>query len=83
MMISEFSTMYREAMRTQAPAMFKELTRNGRMQEHVRLKAQEANQMLTEMLPVGRPEDGNEFQAAVEQVLAVMLEFPLESQETT
>ena len=53
MMISEFSTMYREAMRTQAPAMFRELTRNGRMQEHVRLKAQEANKMLTKCFRSG------------------------------
>ena len=83
MMISNFSTTYREAMRAQAPAMFNELTRSGEMQEHVRQKAMEASRMLGDLLPDGRPEDGNAYHAAVEQVLAVMLEFPQESQETT
>lgn len=89
MMIDDFGTKYRQAMQAQAPAMFNELTHSGRMPTHLREKAEEANRLLTGLCqglnlgPDGYPVDRSAYQAAVEQVLAVMLEFPQESRETS
>lgn len=77
----EFKTPYLLAMREQAPKMFQELVRSGKMDAHLQAKALEAKRMLQGLL-AGAPkdEDGRpqmEAERAAEEVVrATLIEFP-------
>ena len=80
----EFKVPYLRAMREQAPQMFKQLQRAGRLEEHVQAKAEEARKLFADLtkdapkLPNGLPENPHRQQAE-EQVMATLLEFQPET----
>lgn len=77
----EFKTPYLLAMREQAPQMFMELVRSGKMDAHLQAKSVEAHRMLQGLLasapknPDGRPQM-EAARAAEEVVMATLIEFP-------
>jgi hypothetical protein len=82
----EFKLPYLQAMRSQAPKMFNRLSRSGELEAFVQAKAEEASRLFHEMTENAPKEKGGypkEPQAseAIEQVMAVMLDFP--EHETT
>lgn len=78
----EFKSAYLNAMREQAPQMFNELRRSGRLDEYVQQKTVEAYGMLSDLLAkepkdsAGQPRNLAALKAAENQVLSSMLEFP-------
>jgi hypothetical protein len=78
----EFKTPYVLAMREQAPKMFMELVRSGKIEDHLQDKSMEAHRMLQELLasapkdPDGRPQM-EAARAAEEIVRATLIEFPV------
>ena len=78
-----FKGPYMQAMRQQAPRMFNELARSGKLEERVQQKSEEAHQMLWDLLapepkgPDGLPRDLNALRLAEEWVLGEMLNFPM------
>ena len=77
----EFKTPYLLAMREQAPAMFRELVRSGKMEDHLQAKAMEAKRMLQGLLasapkdPFGQPQL-EAARAAEEVVRETLIDFP-------
>jgi hypothetical protein len=77
----DFKTPYLLAMREQAPGMFKELVRSGKMEEHLQAKSEEAHSMLQRLLasvpkdPYGQPQ--MELARAAEEIVrATLIDFP-------
>lgn len=83
----EFKLSYLQAMRSQAPKMFNRLSREGTLMAFVDEKAVEASKLfheLTANVPKtlgGYPKEP-EASEAIEQVMAVMLDFPNHEQTT-
>ncbi len=83
----EFKLPYMLAMRQQAPKMFNRLSREGKLMAFVEEKAAEASKLFHELTANapktlgGYPREP-EAREAIEQVMAVMLEFP-NHEETT
>jgi hypothetical protein len=77
----EFRLPYMEAMRAQAPTMFKELSRSNQLEQFVALKAREASNLFKELtkdapkLPSGYPEQPFAREAE-EAVLSQLIQFP-------
>lgn len=84
MMLDQFSQTYSLAMREAMPREWNRLVRSGQIRQHLRQKTREAEALLEDLCrgmplgPNGRPTDLNAYRCAVEQVLAVMLDFPPE-----
>ncbi len=78
----DFKAPYLLAMREQAPAMFNELIRSGKMEEHLAEKSKEAHMMFADLtngmaqLPSGYPRDEQAASAAERTVLETLIEFP-------
>ncbi len=78
----EFSDLYQEAMRDQAPRMFNRLRKTGALQAHVKAKAAEARRLYAQLaegkerLPNGGLRSPSDRQQIVEQVFATLIEFP-------
>ena len=79
----EFSVMYIKAMREQAPRMFNQLVRAGKMNSFAKAKSKEANELKAELL-ASRPKDSegryslSDEHRAEEIVRAQLIEFPQE-----
>ena len=77
-----FRTAYLQAMRDQAPTMFKELRRTGAMDAFLDKKAEEARALFAELtkglptLPSGALADPVAERQAAEQVFAQLIAFP-------
>jgi hypothetical protein len=77
----DFRAQYLQAMRDQAPALFKRLSRSGQLMEQASLKERQADKLFRELTD-GLPRDKSgqlSLQAsreAEEQVKAAMFEFP-------
>ena len=83
----EFKASYMQAMRQQAPKMFNRLSREGTLQAYVDEKAAEASRLFHELTANAPKEQGGypkepEASEAIEQVMAVMLDFPKHEQTT-
>lgn len=83
----EFKLPYMQAMRQQAPKMFNRLSRSGELEAYVNEKAVEASKLFHELTANAPKEAGGypkepEASEAIEQVMAVMLDFPKHEQTT-
>lgn len=84
----EFKGPYLAAMREQAPAMFNELRKSGKMDEHLQEKATQARTMFQDLtakldkLPSGYPRDEQAASEAERQVLETLIEFPQPTEQT-
>jgi hypothetical protein len=83
----EFKLPYMQAMRQQAPKLFNRLSRSGGLEAFVNEKAQEASKLFHELTANAPKEAGGypkepEASEAIEQVMAVMLDFPKDEQTT-
>ena len=74
----EFKEPYLLAMREQAPRMFQELRRHGRLDQHVQQKSREAHAMLRDLMKEHKAPGPAERHQAEEIVLATLIEFPAE-----
>lgn len=80
----DFKAPYLMAMREQAPQMFKELRKAGKMDEHLQQMSRQAHQMLKELL-ANKPkrQDGHPTNQALieaEQIVReTLIEFPTEA----
>lgn len=74
----DFTEPYLLAMREQAPKMFAELRRHGRMDQHLKLKGQEAQAMLQDLMSRYHNPGPAERQHAEEIVFATLIDFPQE-----
>ena len=77
----EFKGAYLQAMRDQAPKMFMDLRRSGKLDQFVQEKSMQAHQMLDEILrsqtrDKNSPPTMQQEREAEEQVRALMIEFP-------
>lgn len=77
----EFKVPYMQAMRQQAPKLFNQLNREGKLTAYVDEKAVEASRLFHELTASAPKEEGGypkepEASEAIEQVMAVMLDFP-------
>lgn len=77
----EFRFPYLQAMREQAPAMFKDLSQSGEIERFSMMKAREASQMFLDLtkdapkLPNGYPREPFAREAE-ERVRAALIQFP-------
>ena len=83
----EFKASYLQAMRQQAPKLFNQLSREGKLTAYVDEKAAEASRLFHELTANAPKEQGGypkepEASEAIEQVMAVMLDFPKHEQTT-
>jgi hypothetical protein len=83
----EFRLSYLQAMRQQAPKLFNQLNREGKLQAYLDEKAAEASRLFHELTANAPKETGGypknpEAREAIEQVMAVMLDFPKDNQTT-
>jgi hypothetical protein len=83
----EFRLSYLQAMRQQAPKLFNQLNREGKLQAYLDEKAAEASRLFHELTANAPKEQGGypkepEASEAIEQVMAVMLDFPKHEQTT-
>ena len=83
----EFRLPYLQAMRQQAPKLFNQLSREGKLMAYVDEKAAEASRLFHELTANAPKEQGGypkepEASEAIEQVMAVMLDFPKHEQTT-
>lgn len=83
----EFKLPYMQAMRQQAPKMFNRLSREGKLEAFVNEKAAEASKLFHELTAdapktIGGYPKEPEASRAIEQVMAVMLDFPNHEQTT-
>ena len=83
----EFKASYLQAMRQQAPKLFNQLNREGKLTAYVDEKAAEASRLFHELTANAPKEQGGyprapEAREAIEQVMAVMLDFPTHEQTT-
>lgn len=80
----EIKSMYLMAMREQAPEMFKELRRSGKMDEHLQRISEQAHQMVKELTASApKREDGEPTDQALREaeqiVRETLIEFPTEA----
>jgi hypothetical protein len=79
----DFRARYLQAMREQAPTLFKRLSKDGQLEQHAALKSREAEQMFRD-LTKDAPRDKHgrlslqDEREAEEQVRAALLSFPEE-----
>lgn len=72
-----------QAMRQQAPQMFNELARSGKLEAHVQQKSEEAHALLEQLLAPepkgidGLPRDPQALRLAEERVMGEVLDFPV------
>lgn len=83
----EFKMSYMQAMRQQAPKLFNQLNREGKLTAYVDEKAAEASRLFHELTANAPKEAGGypkepEASEAIEQVMAIMLDFPKDKQTT-
>jgi hypothetical protein len=74
----DFKVPYLLAMREQAPKMFMELRRSGRLEQFLQQKSHEAHQLLREILAKhqqNEPPSLQQKREAEEQVFGLMIEF--------
>lgn len=77
----EFKSQYVHAMREQAPKMFRDLVKHGRIEQHLDQKSGEAHEMLRQLL-AQHPNPGlAERREAEEIVRQTLIEFPPEKPE--
>ena len=74
----EFKEPYLLAMREQAPKMFMELRRHGRLDQHAQQKSQEAQAMYAGLMKAHHNPGPAERHQAEEIVRATLIEFPPE-----
>jgi hypothetical protein len=74
----EFKEPYLLAMQEQAPKMFAELRRHGRLDQHVQQKSQEAQAMYRDLMKAHKNPGPAERQQAEEVVRGTLIEFPPE-----
>jgi hypothetical protein len=78
-----FMGTYLQAMRQQAPGMFNELARAGKLETFAHQKSVEAHRLLNELLAPepkgvdGLPKDPQALRLAEERVMGEMLDFPV------
>jgi hypothetical protein len=81
----EFKVPYLTTMREQAPGMFNQLQRAGKLEAHVQAKPEEASRMFDDLtrnapkLPNGLPENPDRREAE-RTVLETLIEFPSDTQ---
>lgn len=77
-LLMNFMEPYLLAMRERAPAMFNDLRKHGRLDQHLKEMSARAHQMLRELLaPYPEPTLAQKREAE-ETVLATLIEFPPE-----
>ena len=77
----QFKVPYLLAMRDQAPKMFRELSRHGRLEQHLQQKSQEAHGLLEQFLQHNPNPSLAERREAEERVFAELVNFPPEKSD--